>query len=165
MIKQNVIFTKDECEKIINFKKINYTDWNEKDRKYISYSILYSDETRWLFDKLKNYFENNTNEKIKNLKKDIHFHIFQKGCKFDIHNDRRESRLYGVGVILNDNFDGGDFKFYNDTDITLNKIQGNTYIFNSDTNHEITEILFGERKSILWFIQRENIIINHNTFI
>lgn len=165
MITQTILFTKKECEEIINLAKIDYTHWKSKDRDFVSYSIYFSDETKWIFNKLKTYFEANTGEKIKKIKKNIHFHIFKKGCKFDIHNDLRENRIYGVGTILNDNFGGGDFKFYDDDNTILNKIQGNTYIFDSNINHEITTITDGIRYSMLWFIQSENLVIHHNSII
>ena len=165
MITQKVIFTEDECNQIINFSKIDYTDWDFKDRKYQSYSITYNKNTEWLFEKLKNFFEVETNQKVKNIKKTIHFHVFLNGSWFDVHNDVRENRMYGVGVLLNDKFDGGDFKFYDENNTTLDKTLGNTYIFNVETNHEITPIYDGIRYSILWFLQRENIDTNYNSLL
>lgn len=165
MITQKVIFTKEECNQIINFSKIDYTDWDLKDRKYHSSSITYNKNTEWLFERLKNFFEVETNQKIRNIKKTIHFHVFLNGSWFDVHNDVRENRMYGVGVLLNDKFDGGDFKFYDENNTTLDKILGNTYIFNVGTNHEITPIYDGTRYSILWFLQRENIDTNYNSLL
>ena len=73
--------------------------------------------------------------------------------------------MYGVGVLLNDKFDGGDFKFYDENNTTLDKTLGNAYIFNVETNHEITPIYDGTRYSILWFLQRENIDTNYNSLL
>jgi predicted 2-oxoglutarate/Fe(II)-dependent dioxygenase YbiX len=165
MITQSIIFTKEECSNIINLIKNDYKHWKSEDRDYVSHSIYLSEETAWIFDKLKIYFENATGNKIKKMNKNIHFHIFDKGCKFEIHNDLRENRLYGVGSILNDNFEGGDFKFYDADNTILHKLQGNGYIFNSNINHEITTITNGKRYSILWFIKSENILINRNSII
>ncbi len=165
MIKQKVIFTEDECNQIIQLSKNNYTNWDFKDRKYRSYSINYNENTEWLFNKLKSFFESETNERIKNIKKTIHFHVFLNGSWFDVHNDVRDNRVFGVGVLLNDNFKGGDFKFYGENNITLDKIQGNTYIFNVEINHEIAPIIEGTRYSILWFLQRENLHTNYNSLL
>jgi hypothetical protein len=58
---------------------------------------------------------------------------------------------------LNENFKGGDFKLYNPIEQTLDKVVGNTYLFDVRIEHEITPILDGERFSLLWFLQIENI--------
>ena len=54
---------------------------------------------------------------------------------------------------------------YNPNEIVLNKIIGNTYLFDVKIEHEITEILKGERYSLLWFLQTKNIKFNTNTLI
>ena len=73
-------------------------------------------------------------------------------------NDEIENRLYAVGVLLNENFEGGDFKLYNTEEYTLNKKTGNTYLFEAKIDHEITEVTSGERYSLLWFLQKDNLI-------
>jgi hypothetical protein len=70
-----------------------------------------------------------------------------------------------VGVLLNDDFEGGDFKLYNPNEITLDKVIGNTYLFDVKIDHEITSILEGERYSLLWFLQNEHIKIETNKLI
>ncbi len=165
MIVQKVIFNDYECDIIKDLSKKDYTNWDFKDRKYQSYSIDYNENTKWLFEKLKNFFETETNQKIKNLKKTVHFHVFFNGSWFDKHNDIRENRLFGVGALLNDDFEGGDFKFYDENETILDKIKGNAYIFNVETSHEITPIVEGTRYSILWFLQRENILTNYNSML
>ena len=59
--------------------------------------------------------------------------------------------------MLNDNFNGGDFKLYNPDEVKLDKVTGNSYIFDVKIDHEITHILEGERYSLLWFLQQEHI--------
>ena len=122
-------------------------------------------ETNWLFDKLKKFVETETNIQIQTIKKTIHFHKFTKDDWFGKHNDNRDNRVYAVGVLLNDNFDGGDFKLYNPIEQTLNKVVGNTYLFDVRIEHEITPILDGERFSLLWFLQKENIKFDINKLI
>jgi hypothetical protein len=73
--------------------------------------------------------------------------------------------MYGVGVVLNNNFIGGDFKLYNQNEIVLDKVIGNTYIFDVRIEHEILPILGGERYSLLWFLQNEHIKIKINKLI
>ena len=162
---QKILFNKQECESIIWDEKNNITNWKMNDRKYKLKSINYNKDTKWLFEKLKLFFEEETGIKIINLKKEIHFHKFKKGDWFGKHNDVRDKRLYAVGVLLNEKFEGGDFKLYNPNEYILDKIIGNSYIFDVRIQHEITPILNNERFSLLWFLQNENIKIEINSLI
>lgn len=165
LIKQKVLFKKNECDLIRNLFKTNPQNWNFKDRKFNSEAINYSLDTKWLFDKLKTFVETETNIQIQTIKKQIHFHTFKEGEWFGKHNDIRDRRLYAIGVLLNDDFDGGDFKLYNPNEIILNKVVGNAYIFDVSIEHEIAPILEGERFSLLWFLQNEHIKIETNALI
>ena len=165
ILKENVSFTKKECESIISYNETDITNWMMGDRKYNSQPINYSLETKWLFYKLKDFVERETNIEIRTIKKTIHFHKFTKGDWFGKHNDVRDDRIYAVGVLLNDNFEGGDFKLHNPNEIILNKVVGNTYLFDVRIEHEITPILDGERYSLLWFLQNEHIKIEINKLI
>ena len=165
LLNQKILFSKEECESIILYNDAHITNWKMSDRKYNSQPINYSLETNWLFDKLKKFVEENTDIKIKTIKETIHFNKFTKDDWFGKHNDDRDNRVYAIGVLLNDNFEGGDFKLYNPIEQTLNKIVGNTYLFDVTIQHEITPILDGERFSLLWFLQNEHIKIETNKLI
>jgi hypothetical protein len=165
ILKQKMLFSKEECESIISYNNTHITNWVMDDRKYNSQPINYSLDTKWLFDKLKEFVEENTDIKIKKIKETIHFHKFTKDDWFGKHNDIRDNRLYAVGVLLNDNFLGGDFKLHNQNEIILDKVIGNAYIFDVRIDHEITPILDGERFSLLWFLQNEHIEIKTNKLI
>lgn len=165
ILKEKILFSKEECESIISYNETHITNWRMGDRKYNSQPIIYSLETKWLFDKLKIFVETETNIKIIKIKEKIHFHKFIKGDWFGKHNDIRDNRVYAVGVLLNDDFTEGDFKLYNPNEIILNKVIGNTYIFDVRIEHEITPILDGERYSLLWFLQNEHIKIETNKLI
>ena len=157
LLKEKTIFTKAECETILSYNNIDITDWEMPDRKYKSSPIIHSTETGWLFDKLKTFFETETGLQISTIKKQIHFHKYKKGDWFGKHNDIRDNRFYAVGVLLNDNFVGGDFIMYNTDMQILNKKIGNTYLFDVRIDHEIKPILDGSRYSLLWFLQQEHI--------
>jgi hypothetical protein len=165
ILKEEILFSKEECQSIIWDETRNVTDWNMGNRKYRSSLIEYNEYTKWIFDKLKYFFEIETGIKITNKKNRIHFHRFVEGDWFGKHNDIREERLYGVGVLLNDDFNGGDFKMYNPDEMILDKVIGNTYIFDVRIEHEITSVLNGERYSLLWFLQNEHIKMETNKLI
>lgn len=157
VLKQKILFNKNECDSIIWNVNENITNWNKKDRKYQSHPIKYAENTKWIFDKLKNFFEEETGIKIRKLKDTIHFHKFEKGNWFDLHNDNKESRLYSVGVLLNDDFSGGNFSIYNPNETILNKKIGNSYLFDVKLEHKISIITDGIRYSLIWFLQSENL--------
>ena len=165
ILKQKMLFSKEECESIISYNNTHITNWVMDDRKYNSQPINYSLDTKWLFDKLKEFVEENTDIKIKKIKETIHFHKFTKDDWFGKHNDIRDNRLYAVGVLLNDNFEGGDFKLYNPNEIILDKVIGNTYLFDVGIEHEITPILEGERYSLLWFLENEHVKFDINKLL
>jgi len=165
ILQEKILFSKEECQSIIFYGSNNITDWNNNDRKYRSQPITYSLETKWLFDKLQTFFEEELNIQIKKNKEVIHFHKFIKGDWFGKHNDVRDGRIYAVGVLLSDDFEGGDFKLYNPGEIILDKVIGNTYLFDVRIDHEIAPILEGERYSLLWFLQNEHVKIGINRLI
>jgi len=165
LLKEKILFSKEECESIVWNINQSIANFDIGNRKYHSQPIIYSLETKWLFDKLKTFFEEQSNIKIKKNKEVIHFHKFIKGNWFGKHNDIRDRRLYAVGVLLNDTFEGGDFKLYKPNEIILDKVIGNTYLFDVRIDHEITPILEGERYSLLWFLENEHIKIETNKLI
>jgi hypothetical protein len=164
ILKQKILFNQEECQSIIDISKSKKQNWNYKDRMYESMSIEYNKNTIWLFDKLKEFLQKETNIQIRTINKRIHFHKFTKGDWFGKHNDIRDDRVYAVGVLLNNDF-SGDFKLYNPDEIILNKVVGNTYLFDVRIEHEITSILDGERYSLLWFLQNEHIKLETNKLI
>jgi hypothetical protein len=165
ILTQKVVFTKEECNSIMWENNNNIVNWDMGDRKYNSITINHSLENKWIFDRLISFFETETNHKLLKLKEKIHFHKYVKGDWFDKHNDKREGRIYTVGVLLNDEFEGGNFNVYNPNEQTLNKIIGNTYLFDVRIEHEITPIFSGERYSLLWFLQSEHIKFDVNKLI
>ena len=165
LINQKVLFNGSECQTIINLNKTNLKYWDTNEYKYNSMGILYSNETKWIFDKLTEYFVSQTNADIISLKEEIHFHTYKKGESFVRHNDAKKNRIYGVGVILNNTFDGGDFIFYDKETIVIDKEIGNAYIFDVITDHEVKEITDGFRYSLLWFLENSNLKIKKNSLI
>ena len=118
------------------------------------------------FEKLKNFFQIQTGISIIEIRPELHFHIYEPNDYFGIHDDNMDSRVFSVGVLLNDNFTGGDFILYpNDKSITLDKSAGNSYIFPVNIKHEVTKIIKGERYSLIWFLKNTNIKSNSKSLI
>lgn len=162
---QKNLFNSEECGKIIQMTTENAKVWYSGDRSYTSFDFFYNDENTWVYDRMANFFVSETGIKIKELKKNIHFHKYVEGDKFDLHNDDMRERMYGVGLMLNDNFDGGDFIFYNPDKVVLNKQTGNTYIFDVRINHQVKLITSGVRYAMLWFLNKNNLEFEKNNLI
>jgi len=166
MIIQKILFSKEECDDIINIHKVNSQKWKNYDREYKSFSIILNGETEWIFSKMKNFFEKESGLKIETIKNEVHFHVFKTNDWFGVHNDARNNRLFSLGVLLNDDFDGGEFKLYlQGEEIVLEKKVGNTYIFDAAISHEVTPIQYGIRYSLIWFIQNNNVKTKPTKFI
>jgi hypothetical protein len=165
LINQKNLFNVDECQAIIDLNKTEIRYWNTIDYEYHSKGILYADSTDWIFDRLSNYFIEQTGTDIIKIKEEIHFHIFKDGDRFERHHDAKKNRVFGVGVLLNETFDGGDFIFYDRGVITIDKVVGNCYIFDVFTEHEVTPITNGIRYSLLWFLDNNNIKLNKTNLL
>ena len=163
MFIQEVIFNKEECDKIItnhlNHPKPYYAE-NEKrkDIKYIAYTINPKEEGRWIFDKLKDFFTKNTGIEIIGVPEKMYLHHYNINDGFKKHWDKNKpEREWNIGIQLNDGFVGGDFNLFFENKITIDKIEGNTYIFKSEVFHEVTPITEGERWSLIVFLHYDHI--------
>jgi hypothetical protein len=166
MIVEKILFSKEECDDIINIHKVNSQKWKNYDREYKSFSIILNEETEWIFSKMKNFFEEESRLVMETIKNEVHFHVFKINDWFGVHNDARDNRLFSLGVLLNDDFDGGEFNLYHQgEEIVLEKKVGNTYIFDAAISHEVTPIQYGIRYSLIWFIQNDNVKTKPTKFI
>jgi predicted 2-oxoglutarate/Fe(II)-dependent dioxygenase YbiX len=158
ILTEKILFSEEECQSIVWDENNNINNHSYvPDRKYYSQPIQNTENTNWLFEKLSKFFEMETKLKITSIKNKIHFHKFVEGDWFGRHNDAIDNRVFAIGVLLNDDFQGGDFKLYNPNEYTLNKVIGNAYIFDARIDHEITPVLNGERYSLLWFLQKDHL--------
>ena len=161
-------FTKNECEKIINFsntiekKHSSYYFSNTDKINYFVWNIYRNVDTEWIFNKIESFFTYKTGIKIKKELNIIHLHNYKKGQSFAKHADTGyKTQIHNVGVCLNDNYEGGEFILHN-PEFFLPKNTGEIYTFPSARFHEVKEILNGERWSIIGFLHIENIEINKN---
>lgn len=165
MLKQKKIFSEEECNLIVNLDKIDKREWIFPDRSYTSFILKQTDLTDWFFKKLMSFFETESGINIQSAPNYFHYHTFQQGDFFLKHNDTNKSRLYSIGCLLNNDFDGGEFKLYNDEEVTLEKTIGNAYIFDVRIQHEITKITKGTRHSLILFLDNKNVYIERNKLI
>jgi hypothetical protein len=166
MIVEKILFSKKECDKIIEIHKVNSQKWKNNDREYKSFSIILNEETEWIFSKMKTFFEKESGIVMQTMKNEVHFHVFDTNDWFGIHNDTRDNRLFSLGVLLNDDFEGGEFNLYHQgKEIVLEKKVGNTYIFDVAISHEVKPVSKGIRYSLIWFIQNNHVKVKSNKFL
>jgi len=172
-------FTNDECTKIIQYseKYKNYgfnLDWykkiynndNRRKNKEINlqgYIIPNDSETNWIFEKIKKYFEETT--KIKFLKDidDIFLAKYSVGDVFPKHTDLTEkfpNRKYNIGIHLNDDYVGGEFKIWETQNVEeepniFPKKEGTIFVYQPHQLHEISKINKGIRWSIVKIIESD----------
>lgn len=193
MIYENKIFTKEECERIIEFSKI-YTDlpFREKeknldkenhridqlvkkleDKKFGKFfnvwDVVNDKNSEWMFNKLSNWFSNISGIQLTDKKiEGCALHKYSKGDLFMKHCDITNTfsnRRWNLGIQLNDGYMGGEYILYQgEIQKTLNKEQGTALAYKSDIEHEITEILDGERWSIVLSLSNEYVIEKRNLF-
>ena len=115
---------------------------------------------------MKSFFEKESGIVMETMKNEVHFHVFETNDWFGTHNDARDNRLFSLGVLLNDDFEGGEFNLYHQgEEIILEKKVGNTYIFDVAISHEVNPVLKGIRYSLIWFIQNNHVKVKSNKFL
>lgn len=162
-------FTTKECNSIIDYAKgnvlkhiTNYAD----ELKYLSVDYNYSGfilekETKWVFERLVNYLTPIFPNVQSHLITTINVHQFPKGGRFVKHIDieREEDFYYIIGATISENFTGGKLLAY-EPDEELASSVGELYGMWATRPHEVTEILSGNRWSMVCFLNRNQLGIN-----
>jgi len=165
VFKQKVLFTEEECKQILNKYNQRPVDDSQVDMG-ISYTFknMVYEEDKWIIDRISEWMDEQLKVKIDWNNSDIkefYLQTYKVGDKFGRHNDNGHNRIYGVGLLLNDDFEGG--KFVVDIDVlthgimTFKKITGNCYLFETSHQHELYEITEGERNIVLVFFRKSQI--------
>ena len=169
MFYQEVLFNKEECDKIINStKELSKIDGKNKygnDTKtevsFDEYKIKDTAENSWFMNKIKTFIEKKLKIKLNFINNDVHILSygindgFSKHIDYDPNGD--EPRVYTVGLLLNNEFEGVDLLVYDIEKIILNREIGNCYIFDTITPHEVEKIVNGRRYSVILHIKNSEI--------
>jgi hypothetical protein len=169
--KQKILFSKEECDSILKryiVKPIGEIK-QQKHRSYISKKIDWVKDS-WILDRLINWIETELNIKIdwdNTSFKEFYLQSYNEGDKFETHSDNVYNRAYGMGVLLNDTFEGGEFIVHlsNSESVTFDKKIGNCYLFHSHLLHEVKVITKGNRNVLLLFLQNSQIMFKRNQLI
>lgn len=173
ILKEEILFTKEECDKIISYanqwhnREIS-VDYNTKQNKIggkmLSHTLVWNDENKWVVDRITNWVNNIPNiKKIKNYNIFTAYRNYKSGDYFIKHDDHIKNgveRIYTIGVQLNskEDFIGGDFKIYNGNNETIINFEtGKVYIFESSTPHSVDMITKGNRITLMLFVEKQNL--------
>lgn len=172
MIYEKLVFTKKECDLLVNYCLTEITPEEIVQTKNINYShfkIQYKEELNWLFSKLYNTFHELTGVKVKNQTNHLSINRYQVGNSFSKHIDRNENtpnRIWNMGIILNDDYEGGDYNYFVDGEKkTFSKVIGNMIIYDSSVPHEVTKVTKGVRFALVKILDIEHITTIKNSLI
>jgi hypothetical protein len=162
LFKEKVLFTKDECDSIINQHLPFTRDFVNKGCSYTSIPIDKTDN-RWILDRIIKWIEDEVKFDIdwdNNTDFDeFYFQSYKVGDKFEKHDDNVYNRVYTAGLLLNDGFEGGNFLVDTtpNNPVSFKNVIGNCYVIESMLKHEVTEITEGCRSVIILFIKHSQI--------
>lgn len=166
------IFSLDECNEIINsLDNIKWERYTHELKNEVTLETFKSDYYLTDFnhsDLVNTKFKNLINSKFSFKVNDVNIFLLKylPNQSFGRHTDRNENSehhkdyIYNVNVVLNDNFEGGEF-YLNDK-----KFEGNTpgiaYTYNSYEFHEVKPIISGIRYSMLCYIRERDFVNKTN---
>lgn len=172
------VITDDVCKKIITFAENKYSgavivDNSGKD--VLAEQIRKSDvcwiNDGWLYDIVFEYMwtaNRNANwnfnitsaesMQITRYTEGGYYDFHQDGCGLTAYDQPADIYLHGktrklsMTIVLNDDYEGGEFEFADDTDLIKEK-KGTIIVFPSYQRHRVRPILSGTRYSlVVWFL-------------
>jgi hypothetical protein len=171
MLIQSVLFTEEECQTIIGFRRtyplIGDNGRNDVfvDFQYKFYHLRNISDIDWILDRLCHFFEDQTGLKIYHRPQKLNLHHFMEGDRFAKHIDRNfPVKEWNIGIVLNQDFEGGDYILYDEENnpLHIQKKTGNVCIYRSATPHEVTPVVRGERWTIALFLSSLNTVKSTN---
>jgi len=167
---QEKIFTSEECSSILKYMtELQQTVYTVKiDGKYTkegcslkSQHLEYSENTKWIYDKVKSYIGKNVECEWINEPNGI-FRKYSIGDFFVRHNDKVDKigaykRYLTVSIQLtpSDNYLGGDVIINEETYLSRNI--GNTMMWGINVPHEVTKIEKGFRNVLVFFVSTKHL--------
>ena len=164
LFKHKVLFTEEECENIIKAYSSLPAHGSIKNRSSAyMWQNLHKVENWWILERFINWIQNETGHKVdwdsNKTIDEFYFQTYKKGDKFEKHDDNKYDRVYTIGLLLNNKFEGGNFlvDVTPDNSVLFKNVIGNCYIIESMLKHELEEITEGDRHIVLVFFKRSQI--------
>ena len=116
---EKIIFTKEECENILEYTKEKEglpSNPSYRESDYLAWYIYRDEKTEWIFQRIFKYLT--TFVKINKELDMLFLQSVKVGNKFEKHTDN--SNYFNVGVCLNDNYEGGEL-YVENSNYTIEK--------------------------------------------
>jgi predicted 2-oxoglutarate/Fe(II)-dependent dioxygenase YbiX len=148
----------------IEFIETLYLDlfyFKKRDRSY-EVKIVETDLIIPIKLKLLKWVESKLNLKLNSYDQKIMIMRYNENDYFLRHTDDDyawgKNRYLVTGFHLNDDYEGGDYIVYNPYYLIEKEI-GVPYVFESKTEHEVKKVTKGTRRSVIMFINHEDVIV------
>ena len=155
---EKIIFTKEECENILEYTKEKEglpSNPSYRESDYLAWYIYRDEKTEWIFQRIFKYLT--TFVKINKELDMLFLQSVKVGNKFEKHTDN--SNYFNVGVCLNDDYEGGEL-YVENSNFTIEKKQGNIYFFEGFKPHGISEVITGQRFTLVGFFRTGDLNFN-----
>lgn len=164
MIQEQVLFSREECEFILNSAKDYYrskiisqeskSSISNRRTSYESTIDIDGQLKKLLIDKFKTFG-------VKSLPKNMKIIRYREGTEFKKHKDAAKiiaDRYKSISIQLNDTYDNGELKIWDvdDKEFIASKELGNAVIFDSDLYHQALPPSIGVRYSAVLWLSLEN---------
>ena len=167
------IIPKDLCDSIINdvtLKDFNIATTPAEDKKIIrNHRVCYVKKLNKKFENdifkvvhncLTNYIEEvptfQTGATTEDTGYEHLIYLGKENGEYKLHVDHFDHfpRVLSISLILNDNYDGGDFLFFEKNTMKVKKLKGSAVVFPSNFcfPHAVTPVSKGNRHSIITWI-------------
>jgi PKHD-type hydroxylase len=163
------------CNKIIKLAEKKWetaTTNGKKSKEKRKTNISWTSE-QWIYDLVFSYMRSANTQAGWDFEVDaaevMQIGKYSKGCFYDYHKDgdgittydtpennwtNNKTRKLSMSILLNEDYEGGDFKFYDDEEFALKeKSKGSILVFPSYMQHCVKEVTKGNRYSlVVWFL-------------
>jgi PKHD-type hydroxylase len=167
MIHQQILFTKDECDKLIQLRfdlEQTLSDGGYPDRVDINYkqwTIVKDNSLDYLFNRIIDFVSTKFGVEVLEFNEPAWIYQYEINDGYIMHTDNILDRRFTIGVQLSDEYEGGDLMVdYNKQRIIVNKDIGNCYVFESTLLHGVSPVTSGSRFNFLTFMFKHN--VKHN---
>jgi len=146
-------------------------EFRKRDRSY-EVKIIESEIIIPIKIKLLNWVSESLNLKFHSFNQKFQILRYDTNDFFLRHNDDDikyrnafgKNRYLVTGFHLNDDYTGGDFIVYNPKYVLTKEI-GAPYVFEANRDHEVKIVTSGTRRSVVMFINHEDVISSNNKLL
>ena len=159
---QQRIFSKEECEKILNLDYRLVTKDSDEANVYGNYPVKFLNDDTWVRDRIETYLSI-VNEKhfgcqYQGLVDYIGIRTYNIGEEFDWHTDTLiTNRRLGVTIPLSLDCEGGDLEFFTGEKLKIKQEVGVGVVFPIIYHHRITPVTKGSRSTLLTWTKGEEL--------